>query len=250
MVQKMTPRFPLSAIGLAAALVAANAVHTPAAAQLVVLESSATTIKAGVRFEDSDRVSIPSGSHIRVVLPSGKTRTLRGPYEGTVAELTKGEPRNEGVMAWLKDFLRTGGARESTPGATRGLTVEAKPIGFSWSAVPATANGTVCVHKGARLELVRAASSRAERVVVVDAASSARGESEWQAGSATTSWPADLAPRAGGVYYVLLPNRPQRQITLRVLDRLPADDDVLAELHRHGCRQQFEAWARKPVASR
>jgi hypothetical protein len=36
---------------------------------------------------------------------------------------------------------------------------------------------------------------------------------------------------------------------LRVLPTLPADDDVLTELHRLGCKQQFEAWVREKVAS-
>ena len=48
---------------------------------------------------------------------------------------------------------------------------------------------------------------------------------------------------------MLVPDRPRRQITLRVLDKLPADDDVLTELHRLGCKHQFEAWVREKVAA-
>jgi len=32
--------------------------------------------------------------------------------------------------------------------------------------------------------------------------------------------------------------------------RLPAEDDVLSELHRHGCSSQFEAWVRGKLAAR
>jgi hypothetical protein len=251
MVHKMKPQSFL-VCGLTAVLIAAFAGTTAALAQLVVIESTASGIRPGARFEDSDVLSVPAGSEIRVVLPSGKTRTVRGPFSGTVGELNKGEPRNEGVMVWLMEFLRTGGARESAPGATRGIApVAAKPIGFSWSAVPVTASGSVCVRKGARLELVRPPSSRAEDAVVVDAQNATRGEAQWEAGSTTAAWPANLVPRSNAIYYVQLSGgRPQRQITLRVLDKLPADEDVLAELHRFGCKQQFEAWVKGPTVSR
>jgi hypothetical protein len=100
------------------------------------------------------------------------------------------------------------------------------------------------MRKGAGLQLVRSDPARAETVSIIDAASSARGEAEWQAGSTAASWPANVTPRPDGTYFVLVSGRPQRQVTLRILEKLPAEEDILAELHRLGCRQQFEAWLR------
>jgi hypothetical protein len=241
----------LCTLGLAAVLVAATASLSPARADLHVIESTVPTIKVGSQLADRDAITIPAGSQIRVVLPSGKTQTVKGPFTGTVAELAKGQPRNEGVLVWLRDFLKTGGATEATTGATRSIGREAlKPrVGFSWSAVPVMIDGDICVEKGARLQLVRALSARMERVTVIDAASSERGEAQWEAGSDTAAWPANLAPRPDGAYQILVGDRPPRRITLRVLQKLPADDDVLTELHRLGCKQQFEAWVRERVAS-
>jgi hypothetical protein len=238
---------PLCPIALAAVLVAATA----ARADLHVIESGVAAIKVGSQLADRDSITIPAGAQIRVVLPSGKTQTVRGPFTGTVAELAKGQPRNEGVLTWLKDFLKTGGATEATPGATRSIGREApKPrLGFSWSAVPVTMDGSVCIEKGARLQLVRAPNSPAERVAVIDAASSERGEAQWEAGSDRAAWPANLTPRPDGTYHIIVGDRPPRRIVLRVLPTLPADDDVLTELHRLGCKQQFEAWVREKVAS-
>jgi hypothetical protein len=237
------------ALALAAVVLAATGGPSPAWAELHVIESTAAAIKVGSRFADSDTITVPAGSQIRVVLPSGKTQTVKGPYKGTAADLAKGQARNEGVLAWLREFLKTGGATEATPGATRSIGREApKPrVGFSWSAVPVTADGSVCVEKGARLQLVRAPSARAERVTVIDAASSQRGEAQWEASSDTAAWPANLAPRPDGTYHILVPDRPRRLVTLRVLDKLPAEGDVLTELHRLGCKPQFEAWVRRPV---
>ena len=110
-------------------------------------------------------------------------------------------------------------------------------------------DGDICVEKGARLQLVRAPSALMDRVTVIDAASSERGEAQWEAGSDSAAWPVNLAPRSDGTYHILVGDRPRRQIVLRVLQKLPADDDVLTELHRLGCKQQFEAWVREKVAS-
>ena len=82
-------------------------------------------IRVGSALDMGDTITIPAGSHIRAVLPSGKTQTIKGPYTGTVADLAKGQPINEGVMAWIKNILQTGGASESTPGATRSIAREA-----------------------------------------------------------------------------------------------------------------------------
>jgi hypothetical protein len=245
------PRSRLVAVlGLAAALLAANGIPSPVKAQAVVLESSAATIKAGDRLGHTDTLTLPAGSRIRVVLPSGKTRTVSGPYSGTLADLEKGQGQNEGVMAWLRSILQTGGATEATPGATRSIRPPPRiRTAFSWSAIPVVEEGSVCIEKGAKIQLVRPPSSRADRVTVIDATSSERGEAQWESGSETAPWPANLAAIPDRTYHILMTDRPRRQITLRVVDRLPADADVLTELHRLGCRQQFEAWVREKLVS-
>jgi hypothetical protein len=239
------------AIALAAVLIAAAASPSRAAAQIYVLESTTATIKVGSAIDMGTVISIPAGSHIRAVLPSGKTQTIKGPYNGTVADLAKGQPINSGVAAWLENILKTGGATQSTTGATRGIARPAdKPprAAFSWSTIP-LADGTVCIQKGSKLHLLRIASSTAERVTIADVGTGQRAEAQWEADRDTADWPAGLAPRDGVTYYVLVPDRPARQITVRVLDRLPAEDDVLAELQRLDCKAQFEAWVRGKLAA-
>jgi hypothetical protein len=224
---------------------------TPAAAQIYVMESTVAAIRVGSALELGAAISIPAGSHIRAVLPSGKTQTIKGPYEGTVADLAKGQPVNQGVLASLKDLLRTGGATQTTTGATRSIARPAdKPprVAFSWSAIP-VADGTVCVEKGAKLALIRSASPNAERVTMIDAANGDQAELQWEAGSDSAAWPATLAQRNDATYDMLSAGRPRRQITLRVLDRLPTEDNLLIELNRLGCRSQFEAWVRGKLAA-
>src|SRR5262245_6443553 len=121
------------ALGLIAVGVALLAGTTAARADIYVIESTAPGVSVGTHLGVDDAIAIPSGAHIRAVLPSGKTQTIRGPFNGKVAELAKGAP-NEGVWMWMRNMLKTGGSTEVTTGATRGVTREAgKPRPFSWT---------------------------------------------------------------------------------------------------------------------
>src|SRR5262249_28065435 len=110
---------------------------TAAAGQIYVMESSVAGIRVGSALELGAALTIPAGGHIRAVLPSGKTQTIKGPYTGTVADLAKGQPINEGVTAWIKNVLRTGGASEATPGATRRIP---RPAQNPTAALPRSAS--------------------------------------------------------------------------------------------------------------
>lgn len=230
--------------GPAAIAIAACAAVTGARADLYVLESTVTSIQAGARLADTDQLTIPSGGHIRAVLPSGKTQTIRGPYSGAVSDLSKGQTANEGVMTWLRTMLQTGGASEATPGATRSIAIPVAKPSFSWTALPTTVDGTFCIEKGSKLQLVRPSTAGADRVTILDATNSQRGEVQWPSGGTSVAWPAGISVRPDGAYYILVPDRPRREVTLKVMDRLPADDEVLAELQKRGCKVQFEAWVR------
>ena len=232
-------------LALAAILVASAVSTAPAAAQIYIMESTTAAIRVGSALDMGASISIPAGNHIRAMLPSGKTQTIKGPYEGSVADLAKGQPINDGVVARMKIILQTGGSTQATPGATRSVAPVARTprVAFSWNTIP-VGDGTVCVEKGAKLRLVRIASSAAEHVTIVDSGNGQQAEAQWAADADTADWPAGVAPRADASYYVLAPERPRRQITLRVLERLPAEDDLAAELHRLGCTAQFDAWVR------
>ena len=87
-VARPTPRQPIyvvhkmkcrlaSLLGLAASLVAFAGL-SPARTDLHVIESTAPTIKVGSQLADRNSLTIPAGAQIRVVLPSGKTQTIKG----------------------------------------------------------------------------------------------------------------------------------------------------------------------------
>ena len=237
-------------LALSASLMAAGSGTLQAQGQVYVLESTATNVKVGTAFTMNDRITVPAGASVRVVMPSGKTQMIKGPYSGVAADLAKGQKANDGVVAWIKNLVQTGGSNEKTPGATRSARAPEQPVGFSWTAIPVTADSTICVEKGAKLQLRRASSSSADRVTVVDLATSERGEAAFAAGSDTAPWPVGVKLRPDGDYVLLAPeNRPRRQLTLRVLDSLPGEDDVLMELAARECKYQFDAWVKEKMAA-
>ena len=235
-------------LGLIATCVLLLAGVTSARADIYVIESSVASVAVGTHLAMGDTLSIPSGGQIRAVLPTGKTQTIRGPFEGKVADLAKGA-QNEGVWAWMKTMLKTGGSTEITTGATRSVSREAKPRPFSWMEVPTAVSGDICVQKGAKVSVTRTSTARIDRATLVDAASGERAEVVWEAGSQTTDWPASLKLRDGGAYQLFQQDRPKRDVTVRIIDKLPDEDDLLAELQTRGCKHQFDAWLRDKIAA-
>ena len=221
-----------------------------AQAQVYVLQSTADTVKAGTVLKVGERIAIPAGTSIRAVMPSGKTQTIKGPYAGPAEDLAKGQPANESVIAWFKNLLQTGGSTERTPGVTRSMRPAEAPAPFSWTAIPSTVDSTMCVEKGAKLQLWRASSQRPERLIVLNETTSERGEAEFAAGGNQASWPASVPVRNDATYALLgSDNRPRKQVRLRVLNSLPGEDDILAEFATRECRHQFDAWVRDKVAA-
>ena len=245
----MTHSTPFRALALAVTFAAGMGL-AGAHAQVYVLESTTSAVKSGSAYKASDHIAIPPDGSIRAIMPSGKTQMLRGPYSGPASGLVQGHNPNQGVMAWLQNLLRTCGSREQTPGATRSFKPGEAPVMFSWTAIPATTDGTFCVGRNAKLELRRAASPRVERLIVVNAATAERGEVEFAAGSSTTAWPAGVKLLPDATYSVVGGASGQRrQITLRILDKLPGEEDMVAELASRECSYQLDAWVREKTTA-
>ncbi len=58
-----------------------------ASAEILVLESNAPGIEKNMRLQDDDVFVLPKGTKVRLLMkPSEKTRTMSGPFTGTVEE--------------------------------------------------------------------------------------------------------------------------------------------------------------------
>lgn len=242
----------------AAGIVAATALWLagPAIADILIVSSNAPELKPGMQIADSARLEVPSGTKVRVLLPSGATLAINGPASRAVKDVTKGEPLVESVWAKAKELLATGGVDQSRPGATRGAAAggpgETPGIsgpGFAWNVVAAAANGAVCVERGAPLKVARPDGGRISEITLIDTAGNARAKLAWPEGATQADWPANMSPRADTVYQVITTGQPVRSLRLRLIEKSDTGDErTLRTLIDTDCRQQARAWAQSELA--
>ena len=220
------------------------------AAQVIVLQSSVPQYKAGKTLTKTDRVTIPEGGSMMVVLPTGATRVISGPFAGQVSGLSGGKTSNAALFNAVKKFVKTGGSTTKSVGAMRSIssrragrttrTVKAK---FSWTTVPISARGDVCLERGAAISLIRGKAGQALTVTVVDMQSSNRVKVQFEDGQKTVAWPSELALKNSS--YAILPDgQSMQQIRMRLITPIPTREQTLQVLHGQRCRMQFEAFLR------
>jgi len=234
---------------LVAALAAIAAIGVPlgvARSDVLIVSSSVAELKPGSQIADGANLELPAGTRVRVLLPSGATLTINGPASRTVKDITKGEPVLESVWAKAKELLATGGVDQSRPGAVRGSSAggAVERQGFVWNVIGGTANGNVCIERGAHLVIERPPGGRVSEITLIDTAANSRAKVTWAAGDVGAEWPAVLKPSAETIYQVIATGQPVRQLKLRLVDKAEtAESAGLRTLLDNDCRQQARAWA-------
>lgn len=240
---------PLIVLGLA--LTAALA--SPATADIVVLGSDTAAVAIGTVLTSDKTLEVPAGANVRIMATSGKIQSLAGPLTKAVKDLDDGGAPDSALWTAVTEQLKPVSPRAEvadtksrgfSSGPARSATAPAGPgpvYKFSWVEVPIFRSGDLCVEKGARLSVVRAATAKAERVVIVDMQGGGkRSEVNFAAGSAVAVWPADLEPRTGTFAFQAI-EQPIRQIKLRLIAPLPSTDDAVRVLHGQRCELQRDA---------
>jgi hypothetical protein len=99
-------------------LFAAMPPGTPAQAESQVLESDMAELPPGTAIADDQSVKVPEGSTLRIlVLSNSETKTIKGPYEGTI-----GDYKEE--LTWWERITGRSKDTDAPIGATRGLKAE------------------------------------------------------------------------------------------------------------------------------
>ncbi len=87
-------------------------------AELEVLESDVPELPVGTKIADDKRVIMPDDTKLRVLfLSTGTTKTLKGPYEGTIPDYKEDRSWWERITGRSKDS-------DAPIGATRGFKPE------------------------------------------------------------------------------------------------------------------------------
>lgn len=101
-------------VGLAVALLlSTQAAH----ADIEIVESSVPALKVGATLKDDVRIKVPDGATVRVLVISPKgnvTKTLKGPYEGLVADY-------KDERGWWERLTGKKQDPDTPMGTTRGL---------------------------------------------------------------------------------------------------------------------------------
>lgn len=222
-------------------------VALPAAADILIVSSDVAALKAGTQLADADRLDLPAGVKVRILLPSGKTQLLTGPVGGFVRDITKGERLAESVWSKAKELFETGGVDQTKMGAVRSIAV-AKPVssGFAWNLIAVTATGAVCVEKGAPLSIERAEGDKANEMTIVDAGTNKKFTISFAAGARAAEWPSGLDVQPDASYQLVPAGGRLRQVTLRLVDKASTAEPVaLQTLLERGCRAQASAWLKR-----
>jgi len=84
-------------------------------AESQVLESDIAALPAGTTIADDSSVSLPDGTTLRVLLlSSGTTKTLKGPYDGTISGY-------KDRRSWWDRLMGNDNTDDAPIGATRGF---------------------------------------------------------------------------------------------------------------------------------
>lgn len=262
--------FRTDLIGLAVALACGviTGPITEARADALVIASKAA-IRVGSTLPDDKVLELQSGQSVTVLLTDGRTRTIEGPFSAPVASFSKGRPADEALWTSVVASLRraapskrtgnvharkreTGGsypsgarsyARAPSSPAPAPAAVSERAAVFSWKQIPIDAEGDYCIGKGSGLVLARLVDKEMQPATVIDVRAGARAQVIFAAGNTTAVWPATIVVKTGP-YALQLPEKPPRQVRLRVIDPLPQADETLRLLHSQRCQAQIDAWLR------
>jgi hypothetical protein len=233
---------PTTAICSLALVISAT---TPGRADVMVLDSSVTEFRRGAELKDDVTLKVPAGASLTLMLPAGKTQTVKGPYQGLIRDLAKGETVDKTLWRRIAEIIKGGGS-ETSIGATRGIAVRTRPetYPFAWNAVPFAAKDNICIEIDRPLEFVRANTDRAVRAILVDPGGE-RSEVAFAAGVASVPWPSKSPATSDANYMMLVPDQPIRQFSLRfVKDSETNPAQAIRTLYAKGCIFQLESWVR------
>jgi hypothetical protein len=215
-----------------------------ATAQVIILKSTAPGLQRGAVVPNTARIVVPEGSAVTLALPSGAWRSLAGPVDMRVAELTRGSRADPAVFNAIRSFAENesvrsfASVRSASPSSGGGGRTR-----FSWRDIPISTQGDYCVEKGAELSLVRGGAGQPQPLTVVNMNSASRARIQFGAEDTRIPWPSDLTPENGS-FAILVPRKRMRQIRLRLIGPLPAPEQTLRVLHGQRCNVQFQAYLR------
>ncbi|RYJ02745.1 MAG: hypothetical protein EON47_06495 [Acetobacteraceae bacterium] len=217
-----------------------------AAPDAVLLASTAPGYGQGMVITAIDRLQIPEGASITLLLRSGQMLRLRGPLE-TALDHAMAQERDPASAVALAEALRLRGIDASAIGGTRAtLPALRRPLPQEVT-IEVQRSGTYCIGAGDTVWLQR---PHAEQLEIALRRRGNLRRLGWPPDAFRIEWPGDVPIEDGDQFEVIVEGRPQSMLTFHALrNNHPEDAATIAAGILLGCREQYEAALRRLARS-
>jgi hypothetical protein len=205
-----------------------------AAAELVVLDSTAPAIQKGSVVDSAAEISLPPGSKVTLMAATGEKVRLTGPFNGKIPASAKaGDPKLVTAVARLLDPQ----AKDTTAlGAFRGAKAPTTP---AHDAIDVARGGNFCVLQNTKVKLRRnapAASPEWGKLTAIKEGTEA--EVSWPADVTMADWPAAVPVNDGGRYMLARSKAQPVRVVLHVEPKGLQLAGRLEWMQQRGCKDQ------------
>ena len=207
------------------------------AAELVVVASSAPTLKLGQVVNSDTPLDIPDGASVTVVSSSGKTVTLKGPHAGP-AGIGGDKSGDTRLIASLSNLIAGSGKETTSLGVIRSVAPPAPPTD-PW-VINIGDSDDHCVPAKGPAKLWRANGKKARVLMLKNLSDKTKATADWPAGTHTLIWPSRVTLSDGVQYLVRLKNSntARKLIVHLVPDDFPSGAHRVAWMADKGCQKQ------------
>ena len=214
------------------------AASSPAWAQdLVVVNSTAPSVKPGQIVKSDAPIDVPAGTSVTLVSESGKILTLQGPHSGPPG-LGGGGGGDADLLSSLSGLLSASGRETASLGTMRAISPPMPP-NDPW-VINIGRSGDHCVSKGGPVTLWRAKSAKAASLSLKNLNDRSKSKANWPAGARILQWPAGVVLADGARYLARLKgSRTASKLILHLVPGdLPSDAHRAAWMAGMGCVKQ------------
>lgn len=227
------------ALGAALAVaVASLAIPSPeaAAAEAVVVASTAPGYAQGQLVPDGTPVAVPDGANALFLFANGRMVRVKGPFEGVLDKMPE-------ASSWNGVGTLVGGERffQTDLGAARALSSPMQKGAERVFAVDPGLAGTQCVKAGGTATLLKPRDPALVPATLRDSARGASATVRWDKAD-TAPWPREIALKDGAELSVAGPDgRPRHTLRLRVVESDGEGAALAVRLAGAGCAAQAAA---------
>jgi hypothetical protein len=202
-------------------------------ARLFVLKSDAAAYPARSVIEADQKLDLPKGKRLTVLLPDGSMRDLSSANNGPVGALLQ----TASPASWWDDLIKMvmSGGGVDKPGSVRSVGIPSASI-----AVEGVRGGTarVCVERGSMPTVTRDRTATRQVVNFQAGTSDKRATAEFAAGESALKWPSGLEVADGQTYRVTPDNGTAMEVQLILIAKGPTGPQAVQALAGAGCLLQ------------